>query len=329
MRSLHLTRRSLMAGTAAALAMPSVLRATTQRLERLVLQTPASGPGILMAHARAIGAFDDIADTVDLPIWTGFDQMRAGLVSGQSPVTIMPTQGAASLYNRGFELGMIATVTDGHCGLIARGVENCDVADLRGKTVVLSGITGFTGHMMRLALAHANIGLDEVTLMPAATHMEAGQILLSGRADVGLIAEPAASGVLMRAEADGVDLSRGVQMREVLGRITGLRPALHQACLAIRSDYAAEHPWLPEALHTALATAGASLANDPAQAARDGGALLDRPAPLLERAIPYASIHVQAASEARAEVEALYSALYDADPEIIGGRMPDDGLYVV
>jgi len=78
MRALNLTRRSLMAGTAAVLAMPSVLRATTQRLGRLVLQTTASGPGILMAHARTIGAFDDIAETVDLPIWTGFDQMRAG-----------------------------------------------------------------------------------------------------------------------------------------------------------------------------------------------------------------------------------------------------------
>ncbi len=327
-----LTRRAALVTGVAALAMPMVLRAGTQRLTRLVLQTPGSGPGILLAHARAIGAFDSFADTVDLPIWSGFDQMRAGFVSGKVPVTVMPTQGAASLYNRGFGLRMIATLTDGHCGLVARDIAGCDIADLRGKRVALSGINGFTGHMMRLGLRAAGVGPDALELLPAATHMEAGQLLLAGRADAALIAEPAATAVLRRARATGSNgqgLHRGVQMKEVLGRITGLRPVLPQACLAIRSDHAADHPWLAGALNDALARATASLNADPGAAAAHAGAFLDRAPGLLEEAIPFASISVRAASQARPEVEALYNALLAADPGIIGGRLPDDALYAL
>lgn len=326
---LPFTRRAALVMGVAALATPAVLRANTPRLTRLVLQTPGSGPGILLAHARAIGAFDGIADAVDLPIWSGFDEMRAGFVSGKVPVTVMPTQGAASLYNRGLDLRMIATLTDGHCGLVARDIAGCDIADLRGRRVALSGINGFTGHMMRLGLGAADIGADAPDLLPAATHMEAGQLLLAGRADAALIAEPAATAVLRRARDDGQALHRGVQMKEVLGRITGLRPVLPQACLAIRSDHAAEHPWLAGALHDALVRAAVSLNADPSAAAGHAGAFLDRAPALLEEAIPFASISVRAASRARPEIEALYHALLAADPGILGGRLPDDDLYAL
>jgi NitT/TauT family transport system substrate-binding protein len=159
--------------------------------------------------------------------------------------------------------------------------------------------------------------------------MEAGQVLLAGRADVALIAEPAAAGVLMRAEADGQTLHRGVQMREVLGQITGLRPSLPQASLAIRADYAAANPGLAEALVEALAEAATSLNADPSAAAEHASAFLDRSPRLLERAIPFAHIEVQSATDARPEIEALYSALLAADPGIVGGALPDDAFYGV
>ena len=325
-----LTRRSALALGGAALAAPMLAgQARAAMLDKLVLQTPRSGPAFLLAHTRAIGAFDAVAPEVDLPLWMGFDQMRAGFVSGDVPVTIMPTQGAASLYNKGFGMKMLATVTEGHCGLLSREMENIQVSDLKGKKVVLSGINGFTGHMMRLGLNHAGIGLDELELIPAASHMEAAQVILSGRAEAALIAEPASTAALMKAKAEGISLHRGVQMREVLGQITGLRPVLPQACLAIRSEYAEAHPELSAALVEALKTGAASVNANPAQAAADAAALLEGKAKVLEQAIPYASISVMTASEARPEIEALYTALMAADPKIIGGKMPDDGLFAL
>ncbi|MCC5993725.1 MAG: ABC transporter substrate-binding protein [Rhodobacteraceae bacterium] len=329
MASFHFTRRKALFAGAALLASPAILRADGARLPRLVLQTPGSGPGILMAHARALGLFDAIADEVDLSIWTTGDEMRAGLVSGAVPVTVVPTQAAASLYNRGFGIKLVATLTEGHCGLVARGMADCTIPDLRGKSVVVPAFNDFTGHMMRLALAHHGLGPDALTLIPATTQMEAAQVLLSGRADVALLAEPGATAALMRGRADGQDLHRGVQMRDELGRVTGLRPSLPQASLAMRADYAADHPWLAGALTAALTQAAEDLNANPAQAAENAAPFLERAAPLLAQAIPFANINVLSAKVARPEVEALYQALIAADAGIIGGALPDDGLYAL
>lgn len=324
-----ITRRTALIAGAALLASPRFARAQSTRLPRLVLQTPGSGPGILMAHARALGLFETIADAVDLSIWSTGDEMRAGLVSGSVPVTVVPTQAAASLYNRGFGIKLVATLTDGHCGLVARGITDCTIPDLRGKSVVVPAFNDFTGHMMRLALAHHGVGLDDVTLIPATTQMEAAQVLLSGRADVALLAEPGATAALMRGRGDGQDLHRGVQMRDELGAMTGLRPSLPQAALAMRADFAAQNPWLAGALTEALATAAADLNANPQAAAENAAPFLERAAPMLAQAIPFANINVLPATTARPEIEALYRALIAADPEIIGGGLPDDGLYAL
>jgi NitT/TauT family transport system substrate-binding protein len=329
MASFDFTRRKALLAGAALLASPAVLRAEGVRLPRLVLQTPGSGPGILMAHARALGLFAPIADEVDLSIWTTGDEMRAGLVSGSVPVTVVPTQAAASLYNRGFGIKLVATLTEGHCGLVARGMEGCTIPDLRGKSVVVPAFNDFTGHMMRLALAHHGVGLDALTLIPATTQMEAAQVLLSGRADVALLAEPGATAALLRGRAEDQDLHRGVQMRDELGRVTGLRPSLPQAALAMRADFAVECPWLAGALTEALTKAAEDLNANPEKAAENAAPFLERAAPMLAQAIPFANINVLSAQVARPEVEALYQALIAADAGIIGGALPDDGLYAV
>lgn len=323
------TRRAALMMGGAMLATPALLHAQTNRLPRLVLQTPGSAPAILMAQTHAMGLFHAIAEEVDLSIWNTGDEMRAGLVSGSVPVTVMPTQAAASLYNRGFGVRLVATLTDGHCGLVARGIADCTIPDLRGHSVVVPFFNDFTGHMMRMALAYHGVGQDELTLIPATTQMEAAQVLLAGRADVALLAEPGATAALMRGRSDGQDLHRGVQMRDEMGVITGLRPSLPQASLAMRADYAAEHPWLAQALTEALAEAAASINADPAAAAENAAPFLERAAPMLAQAIPFSNINVLPAATARPEIEALYQALLAADPGIVGGALPDDDLYAL
>lgn len=323
------TRRTALMMGGAMLAAPALLHAQPNRLPRLVMQTPGSAPAILMAQAQALGLLDTIAHEVDLSIWSNNDEMRAGLISGSVPVMALSTQGIASLYNRGFGIRLVATLTDGHCGLVARGIADCTIPDLRGKTVVVPFFNDFTGHMMRMALAYHGVGQDELTLVPATTQMEAGQVFLAGRADVALLAEPGATAALMRGRSDGQDLHRGVQMRDEMGAITGLLPALPQASLAIRSDFADEHPWLAQALAEVLAEAAASINADPESAAVNAAPFLDRAAPMLAQAIPFSNINVLPASTARPEIEALYQALIAADPGIVGGALPDDGLYAL
>ena len=56
---------------------------------------------------------------------------------------------------------------------------------------------------------------------------------------------------------------------------------------------------------------------------------LEMPAPVLAASIPHARLAVRPASEARPAIEAMLSLMAETDPAIIGGKLPDDGFYLL
>lgn len=319
----HTTTASLI------LAAPGVLRAGSQRLDRLVLQGPPSGPSLTLAHAVALGLFDDIAREVAFSCWSTPDELRANLTSGRVPVVAMAAQGAASMYNRGFGVHLVTVMTDGHCGMVSRHAPIEHITELRGQRIGQPFINDMTGHVMRRALAHYGMTVADVHLVSAATHIEGAQLLLAGRVDSALLAEPAATAALLRAEATATVLHRGLQMRDEWGRITGLRPSLPQAGLVVTQAFAEAHPQHIEALHQAVEFAAASANANPQLAAEHAAEPMDRPAAVLSAALPFCHLTARQARQARPELEAMYSALAEADPGIIGGRLPDAEFYLI
>lgn len=326
------SRRRFLGGAAAAgaaLAAPSVLRAETAPLELLTLKSPPSGPSITLSHAVATDAFAGVARRVEFSLWRNPDELRAGLSSGRLPVAVAPAQGAASLYNRGLAVRLISVLTDGHCGLISRDAPLGSFAELRGLRVALPFFRDMTGHVMRRILKHHGVAEDALTLLPAATHNEGAQLLLSGRADAALLAEPVRSIAILKGAAAGVTLHRGVETRQEWARVTGLRPSLPQAALVALASFIDAHGDKIAPLHAALAAAAASANADPATAARHAAAVTERSAKALEAAIPYCALTAREGSTARPELEAMFSALAEADAGVIGGRLPDDGFYAL
>lgn len=325
-------RRQLVAGTLSlvgGLAAPAIVHAETSRLKVLKLQSPPSGPSITMSHAVATNAFEKVAEKVEFSLWRNPDQLRASLASGQVKVSVVPCQAAASLYNRGFPIRLVNVMTDGHCGLVSRGKPLKSFADLKGMKVAQPFFNDMTGHVMRRLLAHHNIALNELELVPAATHLEGAQLLLSGRVEAALLAEPAGTAAIMKGKKAGVKLFHGVRTNTEWALVTGLRPSLPQAGLAVTADFADAHPDKILALHEAVAKAAASANANPEAAAKHAGTLTERPAKLLRAAIPHCALTAHPASKARPELEAMYTNLAQADMGIIGGKLPDDKFYLL
>ena len=66
---------------------------------------------------------------------------------------------------------------------------------------------------------------------------------------------------------------------------------------------------------------------NPAEAAALAEEYLDMNAAVVETAIPNMGLTFKSAQDAREELDTFYQLLNDFDPSMIGGALPDDGLY--
>ena len=56
---------------------------------------------------------------------------------------------------------------------------------------------------------------------------------------------------------------------------------------------------------------------------------LDMPAPMLAASIPNCNLTATTASKARAPLEAMFNLMQEGNPDILGGKLPDDGFYAL
>lgn len=322
----HFLQTGLASGVAlAALGAPAVLRAAAPR--RLTLYGPPAGPSIIAAHAVATGAFAPIAPEARFIPWRDPDELRAGLASGGMQVVIVPANAAANLYNRGLGLRMVNAMTMGLNHVVTRDAGLDRPAKLAGRSIALPFRNDTPDILLRRVLAEAGIAPDSLKIVPAATPIEAVQLLLTGRAEAAVLPEPATTMAEMRALQTGQQVFRTIDIQAEWGRITGLGPRVPQAGLAVMDSFDAAHPGATEAIQRALeATLPAVLATPEAAAASSTGAL-GLPAPILAKSIPHSALATERARTIRPAFEAMFRAVAEIDPKALGGRLPDDGFY--
>lgn len=325
-----ITRRGALAAlgaSAALIAAPATLRAAPAA--RLALYGPPAGPTFTLAHAVKSGALADIAEDVSLTVWRNPDELRAGLTSGAIDLSVVPAQAAANLYNRGMGIRLVNVMTNGLLYVMAKeGAVEGSLEGLAGKSLAVPFPNDTPDFVIRALLEREGL-TDQVTLSTPATPMEAAQMLLAGRVDAAVLAEPVATVATMRAKQAGESLARVVDLQVAWGAVTGLGPIVPQAGLAVTKGFAEAHGDLIEPLHAALvASTGEVLAN-PQVAAEAAAEALEMPAPMLAASIPNCNLTATKATEARKPLEAMFNLMQSGNADILGGKLPDDGFYAL
>lgn len=326
----HITRRNALAligATAALPSLPQSARAAT--IDRLALYGPPAGPSVTLAHAAATGAMADIATTVTFSAWRNPDELRAGLTSGEIKLSVVPIQAAANLYNRGFPIRLANVMTNGLLYIISEQSEIQTIADLSGRRLAVP----FRGDTPEIILGQllAHYGLDasgDLDITYTGTPIEAMQLLLAGRVDAALTAEPSTTAGVLRGRKAGKEVKRVIDIQSAWGDMTGSNPVLPQAGLAVTQAFLDKHSAELPALLGTLETATADVIADPKGAAAHATEALGLPAPLIAASVPHCNLVARPAAEARADVERMLKAMAGPDMAKIGGSLPDDAFYL-
>jgi NitT/TauT family transport system substrate-binding protein len=316
---------------------PATTATAVAKLDRLTLVAPPGPMAIPMAYMVVNDRLAEVAEEAELLIWENADQLRAIVAGAQGEFITVPSNNAAIFYNKGLQLKLLDISVWNITYLVTSDPAASSFTDIQGQSLVVS-LQGSVPDVMFQYLATKE-GLDPATdfdLRYATDPTQAAQLLIAGEVENAVLSEALATSVLLQTKDREVPLHRALAFDEAWAAAAG-EPAGEDSLQTpiagvVATTTVMDKPDVVAAFEREYAAAVDWMLSDPEAA----GQLVETELPQLglKAAVLTASLknitwqHTSAA-EARASLESFYTALMELSPEVIGGKLPDDGFYYV
>ena len=325
-------RRQLLQ-TAAALVAPTVLPAWAAPLPQLTLSGPpaiVSAPLIHMAQSNALAGV--AAKTVFTP-WRDPDQLRVMAIGNKADILAMPSNVAANLYNRGAGVQLLNIATWGALWVVTRDGQRQTLLDFKGEEIAVPFRGDMPDIMLQLLCAKQGINAQrDLQLRYVPSPMEAMQLLITRRVRHALLVEPGVSMALRKTQSFPVnvvapELHRGVDLQQEWGRLFKRPPRIPQAGIAAVGAVR-EHPEVLAAVQKAYTASVAWCRANPLECGQLVAQHVDLLTPeAVADALPHSQLEAVPVAAARSEIDFFYQQLFAQNPSLLGGKLPDAGLF--
>lgn len=305
---------------------PSVTPAPTDPAGRetvnfAVLKGPSGiGAAKLIADSEA----ETTRNHYDVTIAAANDEVVAGLANGSIDIAAVASNVASSLYHKTDGGVQVLAVSGlGVLYILENGESVESMADLKGQTLYATGQGANPEYVLNYLLTENGVEPSEVDIQWK-TADEITALMASGEAKLCMLPVPAATGVMMKNAdvREALDLSAQWDELNNGSRLT-------MTTIVVRTDFAKEHPAAVEAFLSEYAGSVDYVNGDPAGAAELVARFEITPnAKIAELAIPKcALVCITGVDDIKAAIQGYYEVLWSANPQSIGGSIPDDGFY--
>ena len=280
--------------------------------------------GFGMAKLIADAADGQTALNYNISVETDASNVTAALISGSVDIAALPTNAAATVYNKtegGVQMAAINTL--GVLYLVVNtekyAVEDYDEwAELDGMTVYAPAQN--PSFILQAVTAPADIDLtiDNTYAQPA----DLRTALAAGEIDIAVLPEP----MVTIACAANENLAVAIDLTKAWDTVYPTQ--LVQGCVVVRTEFAQEHP---EAVATFLEEYDASIAflsldiDAAAQMIEDAGIFAQ--AAVAKKAIPNCNVCFLSGSYMADAMDGFCQVMYEIEPASIGGAIPAEDFY--
>ena len=253
--------------------------------------------------------------------------MIAQVAAGQIDIAAIPTNAAASLYNKtNGGVRVAALNTAGVLYILENGQTVSAVADLRGKTIYTVGQGSNPEYVLRYILSENGIDPDkdvEIVFMDSA---ELTTRAAAGGIGICMLPVPAVTTVLIKNQ----DMRIALDMTEEWNRI-GNGSIFTMGCVVVRTDYLKEHPAEVRFFLEDYEKSIAFVQENTDEAAQLCAQYEIVPsAAVAKKAIPDCNLIFTAGADSiRSALEGYLKVLYDSNPKAVGGKMPGEDFYSI
>ena len=263
----------------------------------------------------------EAANNYNVTIATAPDEVTGKIISGELDIAAVPTNVASTLYNK----------TEGQVQIAALNTMGVlyvleTVADHAGKTIYATGQGSTPEYALNLVLEKNGLTPGEdVEIVFAADNAEIAPLLASGEAQVALLPQPFVSSVLTQNENVRVALDLTEEWDKAVNGESGLT----MGCVVVRKEFAEQNK---EALDRFLDEYKQSVETVTSEEGLAHAAELAEhyniiKAAVAEKAIPECNIVFVEGDEMQQIAGGFLQVLYDANPQAVGGQLPNDDFY--
>ena len=304
--------------------------APVAKLHKLTLVAPPGPMAIPLAYLAVNDKLADVAETTEVIIWENADQLRAIVAGKQGDFVTIPSNTSAIFYNRGLPLKLLDISVWNITYLVTSQADVKSFSDIKGKSLVVS-LQGSVPDVMFQYIAKKE-GLDpqkDFKLQYVNDPTQAAQLLLAGKVENAVLSEALATAAILQSKSTEKPLSKAFAFDAAWAKATG-GAALSTIAGTVATARVMDKPWVIAAFEREYEAAVEWMLANPAEA----GQLVETELPQLglKAAVMTTSLksitwNYTPAAEARASLEAFYAALSELSPQVIGGKLPDDGFY--
>lgn len=262
----------------------------------------------------------------DFTMVTAADELLGKIVSKELDVALVPANMASIIYNK---TNHEVTVLDINTLGVLYGVSADDsiktAADLKGKTVYLTGKGTTPDYALQHVLKASGLTSDDVTLEYKSEAAEVVSILKEKPDAVGLLPQPFVTAAMAQNDSLKMVLDLTKEWDATAGENGG---SLVTGVTICRNDVIKDHG---DAINTFLAehkeSAEFANANVAETAALVAAAGIIEKAPVAEKAIPYCSITYVDGDRMKSLLSGYLKVPFDMEPSSVGGTLPADDFY--
>lgn len=280
---------------------------------------PPALPVLYMAENHTLGENVEI----NIDIWDEPETLLAMVQDGSHDMYAFPLTVISKLYNKGMDMCLMNVNTWGVTYFMTTDESLTDWSDLKGKTVYVPLQSSPPDALTQYFLSQAGLTIGEDVNIVYASSSEIASLVISGEAQYATVLEPQVTKIKLKNESARVAFS----FEEEWQKATGTETKIPNAGFGTSQAFIDENPELTAKFQEAYQEACIWVNEHPKETGELAEKYLGLESAIVEKAIPSMGLEFVTASEADEELQMFYKLLYDFDKTMIGGEIPDEGMY--
>ncbi|MBS5660082.1 MAG: ABC transporter substrate-binding protein [Clostridiales bacterium] len=252
------------------------------------------------------------------------DEVVALLTSKSADIAAVPTNLAATLYNKNSSVKLLALNTLGVLYVLEKGDTIQSVKDLKGKTIYSTGQGAVPEYALNYVLEQNGLTVGkDVTVEYKTEHTELAALMAADKASVAVLPQPFVTTVTS-ANADvrvALDLTKEW---ENVNHTT-----LTMGCLVVRTEFLENNQPAVEQFLSAYKESAKKAVSDVEGTAKLAEEFDIIKEAVAKKAIPACNIVYIDGQDMKTKAIGFFNVLHQANPKSIGGKMPDENLYYI